>query len=268
MSPEERLQQLFDAERGVEANGDARERIRQRLMQTSSLEVKPALVRSGPLQLGRSLRTKLALVVFGSAAAAAAVWGVDSAQHYGKTSELVRPMPSMSTRPATSGVSRRLARPEPPRMPDAVTDTSDSDSSVPSQPRSPPPPHAPTQPAPSASTGPQDPSFDEELSLLKAAKSELNAGRPHLAMVWLDEHAHRFPRGVFAVEREGLQILIACSGPDTNAGQERARTFRARYPNSPLVDRVWRRCFPLNPSPRAEPAQMATTPDDLGSGTK
>lgn len=259
MRPEDRLEQLFDAERRVEASADARDRIRQRLLHSSSLEPKHELVRSGPLRLGPSLGTKLALVVLGSAAAAAAVWGVDSARRYDKTSEVVRPIPSVPARPATSRTPRHFARPAPAPAPEAATETVDSEPSARAQPAA----AAPLAPSSSAA---REPGFDEELSLLKAAKRELDAGRPHLAKVWLDEHASRFPRGTFAVEREGLQILIACSSASAGAGQEQARAFRARYPASPLVDRLWRRCFPA--SEPQQPAPAAPVPENVESGTK
>lgn len=267
MRPEERLEQLFDAERRVEASAEARERIRQRLQDPASFDAERVHIPAGPLKFGPSLAVKIAVVVLGSAAAAAAVWGVGAARHYGKTSEVVRPIPSVSVpaRPVPSGASGKFARPEAPRAPEAETESVESELGA----RSPSPPapaRASAELSPHASAEPRSPSFDEELALLKAAKTELNAGRPHLAKVWLDEHAHRFPNGVFAVEREGLQILIACSGPASSAGQRQARAFRARYPSSPLVDRLWRRCFPAGESPG--PDQADPVPENVGSGMK
>jgi hypothetical protein len=93
------------------------------------------------------------------------------------------------------------------------------------------------------------PSFDEELRLIAAAKRELDAGRPHLSRIWLDEHATRFPRGVFELERAGLLALARCAEAPSAA---LARDFAARYPESPLREQVVRRCEAL-PAPSASP---------------
>jgi len=265
MKPDERLQQLFDAERRVEASAEARERIRQRLQEASLPDEQRLHVPAGPLRFGPSLGTKITIVVLGSAAAAAAAWGIGAARHHGKTSELVRPIPSVPAPAAPSAALGNFARPTAQRAPEAPAEAATSEPSPPAR-SSPMPPPRLAEPTPQASAEPRNPSFDQELSLLKAAKAELNAGRPHLAKVWLDEHAQRFPRGVFAVEREGLQILIACGDPASSTGREQARAFRTRYPGSPLIDRLWRRCFPAGES--SEPAQVDPAPEDLGSETK
>jgi len=81
--------------------------------------------------------------------------------------------------------------------------------------------------------------FDAELRLITLAKSELDAGRPHLAQAWLAEHAARFPHGVFAIDRQALAVLIGCSERrDATA----ARDFAARHPASPMLERLRRAC--------------------------
>ncbi|HEU5076183.1 MAG TPA: hypothetical protein VFU02_18450 [Polyangiaceae bacterium] len=89
---------------------------------------------------------------------------------------------------------------------------------------------------PSAAQG-----FDAELVLIGRAKAEFDSGRDHLARVWLNEHAQRFPAGVFAAEREGLLVLSICRS-NPSAGQAGALTFQQRYPQSPLAARVRRTC--------------------------
>ncbi len=69
---------------------------------------------------------------------------------------------------------------------------------------------------------------------------ELDAHRPVQASAWLTAHAERFPAGVFAVEREALQILAACERGPRN--EDLARTFATRHPSSPLVGRLQRAC--------------------------
>jgi hypothetical protein len=94
---------------------------------------------------------------------------------------------------------------------------------------------------PSAAEAPPSaaPTFDAELRLITAAKRELDAGRPHLARVWLDEHRQRYASGTFSLEREGLLTLASCvEAPST----ELARRFTERYPASPMTAQVLRRC--------------------------
>lgn len=92
-----------------------------------------------------------------------------------------------------------------------------------------------------ASQSASAPSFDAELVLIRRAKAEFDAGRDHLARVWLTEHAQRFPRGVFAAEREGLTVLSICRSSPA-AGQGSALAFLQRYPQSPLAARVRHTC--------------------------
>lgn len=78
-------------------------------------------------------------------------------------------------------------------------------------PASPPTPAASElpPPGPPASSPREAPTLQHELRLIKAAKQELDAGRRHLASVWLDEHATRFPHGVLRREREELRERLA-----------------------------------------------------------
>jgi hypothetical protein len=81
--------------------------------------------------------------------------------------------------------------------------------------------------------------LDEELRLIAGAKRELDGSRPHLALAWLSEHRQRFPKGMLAIEREGLQVLAVCSG---GPRPELGRVFARQYPRSPLLAQVLRRC--------------------------
>jgi hypothetical protein len=90
------------------------------------------------------------------------------------------------------------------------------------------------------------PTFDEELRLITAAKRELDAGRPHLARAWLDEHRQRYASGTFSLEREGLRVLASCQ---ETPNAELARRFVARYPASPMTAQILRRCGVETPPP-------------------
>ena len=98
-----------------------------------------------------------------------------------------------------------------------------------------------TVPTSAASRSERDAAFTEELRLVKLAKGEIDAGRAHLAEVWLAEHAQRFPNGVFRAERDALRILVACAA-DPAGGERTARHFVTMNPHSPLVDRISRAC--------------------------
>lgn len=85
------------------------------------------------------------------------------------------------------------------------------------------------------------PGLDQELLLIKRAKLEIDRGQAHLGRVWLDEHRSRFPAGLLAAERDGLEILLDCgSGPALVAA--RVRAYSAKYPGSALLDRIRRAC--------------------------
>jgi hypothetical protein len=87
-------------------------------------------------------------------------------------------------------------------------------------------------------------SFDAELELLGRAKREMNAGRTHLASVWLAEHRQRFPRGVFSAERQALTTMVDCAAASSQKKAALLQAFKARFPRSPLLDRVRKRCQP------------------------
>jgi hypothetical protein len=84
--------------------------------------------------------------------------------------------------------------------------------------------------------------FDQELSLIKAAKAALDSGADAHALSLLDEHRQRFARGLFAGEREALRVLAHCSKQPTTEGRRLAEGFLRAYPNSPMVDRIAKSC--------------------------
>jgi hypothetical protein len=102
-----------------------------------------------------------------------------------------------------------------------------------------------------APTGSAPGTFDEELRLITLAKRELDGGRSHLARAWLAEHTQRFPSGVFAVDRDALNLLAACGEGERN--EAALRRFRELHPQSPLLSRLERACG----GGRAPPAHSA-----------
>lgn len=85
------------------------------------------------------------------------------------------------------------------------------------------------------------PDFDAELRLIELAKQQVDAGRPHLARIWLAEHQQRYPAGVFTVERRALLTLAACAEQSPDAPRAAADFARA-YPTSPFIDRIRSAC--------------------------
>jgi hypothetical protein len=84
--------------------------------------------------------------------------------------------------------------------------------------------------------------FEEELALIKRAKVDLDSGRSAAALRLLNDHAARFPKGVFASEREALRILAQCASGTSASSRSMAERFVRTHPRSPLVDRVSRAC--------------------------
>jgi hypothetical protein len=148
---------------------------------------------------------------------------------------------------AVASASTRIAPTPlaPPQPPEPVGSTKPAASSPKATGRS---ASSPEREAPST--------FADELRLMKAAKQDLDAGKDHLARVWLAEHARLYPDGVFQSEREALEVLMACRQAPT--GREAARRYVAQHPRSPLIDRISRACQ-LDGEPISPPA--ANFPD-------
>ena len=81
-------------------------------------------------------------------------------------------------------------------------------------------------------TGPD--TLARESALLARAQAALGRGAPALALTALREHEERHPDGQLREEREALWISALVASGDRPAAERRARTFRARYPSSPL----------------------------------
>jgi hypothetical protein len=225
------LSRLFDAERAVQPPPHALEQGVSRLLTDLAQHVAPLPVATGSLKLGVSLVSKWLVVGFvvgvGGAGAASQVWAP----------EAVAAVPA----PSSSALHAARVGPLPaPAEPLVV------------------PAEVPTEPAPAVAVHSERPAasvveaptenattFDAELRLITAAKSEIDKGRPQLAAAWLSEHAERFPGGVFSLERDALRILVRCSqSKDPSA----ARAFAERHPASPMVDRLLRACTPQEPA--------------------
>jgi hypothetical protein len=85
-------------------------------------------------------------------------------------------------------------------------------------------------------------SFDKELAVIKAAKTELDQGHLTQTLSLVNQHAQLYPKGVFAGEREALRVLATCQNAAPDTRQRLADAFLANHRTSPYVDRVRRVC--------------------------
>jgi hypothetical protein len=232
MTTADDLSRLFDAERAVRPPNDGLERGLSRLLTDVAQRVAPLPIATGSLRLGLSLVSKWLLLGFvvglAGAGAASQIWAPSATA---APSALARGTAATATRTVDQppGIA-----PQPP-LPETPTE-------------------APVRPgrqgyatSPMASTEGVS-TFDEELRLISHARSELERGHPPAATAWLAEHAQRFPRGVFALEREALQILVSCS---RKRQLQLAQAFAAQHPSSPMVERLLRACGNHEPAARS-----------------
>jgi hypothetical protein len=85
-------------------------------------------------------------------------------------------------------------------------------------------------------------SLAEETRLLQAAQRELAQKRTAAALVLLDEHAAKFPRGALAQERAGARVLALCDLGRLAEARSAAAAFVRASPHSPLVPRLRASC--------------------------
>ncbi len=118
-----------------------------------------------------------------------------------------------------------------------------------------PPPTRHVVPAPAASSGgrqvpaaasAESPSpgsgLGAEAALLESAERSLRDHDGARALALLDEHARRFPDGVFLVEAEAARAIATCETGDREHGSQLAAAFARRWPNAPVLARVLAAC--------------------------
>jgi hypothetical protein len=228
LMPIDELSELFEAERAVRAPSGGAERGLARLAGDWASQAAPMPIATGALKVGGSLVLKGLAVGFGvgvgGAALAAGAWSSTPAAAPARFVAPVAVVASASVA-STSLANRERAVPEATISPLAPpTESSRWEPAAPTA--------SPT-PAATAET------FDAELALIKSAKAELDRGQIARARQLLDEHAARFPTGVFAVDREGLAVLLRCT---TLPQPVLARAFADRHPGSAMTERLERAC--------------------------
>lgn len=184
MNDTDELSRLLAAER-AEAPSVADTTRRWQDFQSALHANTPALaIAHGPLKFGLSLASK-SLVGSGLLAFAVTTTGL------GLHQVMTRPAESAARAPQPALTSTAAPSALPPLLPP------------------PPPSGLPAQSQPPTPSSREPSTLPQELRLIKAAKQELDAGRPHFAQVWLDEHAARYPNGLLRREREALRERLA-----------------------------------------------------------
>jgi hypothetical protein len=83
---------------------------------------------------------------------------------------------------------------------------------------------------------------EAELSLMRRAIAQLNAGAPRSALELLSQHAARYPNGVMSEERDGLRAIALCKEGDLVQGKASALSFLRMYAGSAMAGRVRGAC--------------------------
>ena len=81
-------------------------------------------------------------------------------------------------------------------------------------------------------------SLEIELRELEAARRDIAAGSPGLALQALHSHAQRYPRSMLVQEREALTIKALVAAGRSPEARVAADRFAASYPSSMLLDSV------------------------------
>lgn len=239
---------LLDATRDDYAeNADVRARVHWKL------QARLADERAGGLGRRRAQRWKwTAAFLFGSAVAAAAIWG----------DRLVVPGDARSN-DLTPAIGPRTT--SPPREIEPTNDALDNERDEPDEGNATTPSETEVVEAPkgvtmgtrrSSSAGSTTPSeksevapqsegaqsLREELEALRAANALRQSGDPNGALALLNEFERTHPKGVLVQERSAARIFALCAAGRADEARARAERFAALFPKSPHLPRVQRGC--------------------------
>jgi hypothetical protein len=96
-------------------------------------------------------------------------------------------------------------------------------------------PTLPAEPAsmsPRPSAPPPRNTLTDERVLLDQARRQLASDEPARALIYLDQHAQRFTRGLLSEEREAMRINVLVQLGRKDEAKARGEAFAARFPNS------------------------------------
>lgn len=81
-------------------------------------------------------------------------------------------------------------------------------------------------------------SLNDEVELLDRARAAINGGRPNDALVRLDEHSSKFPKGGLALEAQVLRVQALAAAGRNEEASRRAKRILSRSPNSVVAKRL------------------------------
>lgn len=85
-------------------------------------------------------------------------------------------------------------------------------------------------------------SLQEETKMLAAAHAELSRGNAAAALVILDQHAAKFPRGTLAPERRATRAMALCKAGRTDEGRRELEALYGGGSKSPMAQKIDRAC--------------------------
>lgn len=88
-----------------------------------------------------------------------------------------------------------------------------------------------------------------ELALIERMQAAMRAAEPAEALELCAEHEKRWPRGVFAEERQAVSAIASCA-LRTDDAAARAERFLRTHPRAPTAARVAAACAPLSAATR------------------
>lgn len=237
-SPTPLEQRLLDAARSEQPSAEHRARLRSALGIALPLSV-PARGSTAPeLRAGAGASTPAGsglLIRASSSSAAKLALGLAGVALVGAFALMERGSASL---PAPA--SRQMSAPAPPveaevaPAPAAVSAAPHAVVATPPAVERPTPARAPR--ADTTRAAPED--LSEQMRLIETARARVASGEPQAALEALDGYSARFPRGSFGQEASVLRIRALDRAGDSARASALAKSFLARFPNSPHVARL------------------------------
>lgn len=82
------------------------------------------------------------------------------------------------------------------------------------------------------------PGLNDEVALLDRARAAISGGRPTEALLRLDEHAAKFPKGGLTLEAQVLRVQALSAAGRKEEASSRAKRILGRSPNSVVANRL------------------------------
>ncbi len=139
--------------------------------------------------------------------------------------------PNVSQKSVTAAVSAPVEVKPPEAVPTSPPVVETEVPALPAPARSAKPPSESKAPAPDA--------LAQEVALLSRATSDLRSGHAGTALKLLDEHQHKFPNGMLAIERQAVRAQALCTLKRVSEGRA---AIAQLAPQSPAAGRAKQLC--------------------------